>query len=271
MYTRICRYNNIADMIIKKETHNYNLINLQDLSIEQLIELYRNTNKPEVLDKIFEKSRKFVLKMANDLKNYSIEKEELQQLAFTGLLVAVNRFDPGKDNKFFTYAYYCIKGEILNHIRDNKIIKFPRWVWNLNKEFNDFMEKFQAENDRFPTTEEISRGINISIGGIDEILRIRESLYNIYSLDSGEHQDLDYDEGLIRSREQKSFNLPMEDKILLWNAMDRLKSLNKKVLIMKFFMGFSQKEIGDRIGFSQKHVSRKINEALKDLREIMLQ
>ena len=58
----------------------------------------------------------------------------------------------------------------------------------------------------------------------------------------------------------------MEDKILLWDSIDRLKGMNKKVLILKYVFGFSQEEIGRKIGISQKSVSRRLKDSLKTLR-----
>ena len=59
----------------------------------------------------------------------------------------------------------------------------------------------------------------------------------------------------------------MEDKILIWDAVDRLKGLNKKILILKYIFGFSQEEIGKKMGISQKTVSRNIKDSLEKIKE----
>jgi len=248
----------------------YDLLGLKNIPVEKLIELYSKNNSPEVLSIIVEKNRKFAYKIANEFKNPSSEDKDILQVAFTGLLVAINRFDSRLNNKFSTFAYYCIKGEILHYIRDNKLIKIPRWLWKLNTIFNDYVTKFESENHRYPTKEEISVGMNISVESIDEILKAREAAFYQYSLDNDSNSisthDISFDKKLIKSRSYRSFDLVMEDKILLWDAIDKLKGPSKKILILKYVFGFSQEEIGKKMGISQKSVSRKLSDSLDTLK-----
>ena len=247
----------------------YDLLGLKNTPVEKLIGLYSKNNSPEILSIIVEKNRKLAYKIANEFKNPSSEDKDILQVAYTGLLVAINRFDVKLNNKFSTFAYYCIKGEIQHYIRDNKLIKIPRWLWKLNSIFNDYVTKFESENNRYPTKEEISVGMNVSVDSIDEILKAREAAFYNHSLDSNSDSSsnsFSFDKKLIRSRSYRSFDLVMEDKILLWDAIDKLKGSNKKILILKYVFGFSQDEIGKKMGISQKSVSRKLRESLETLK-----
>ena len=253
-----------------KYPEDHDLLRLKNIPVEKLIELYSKNNNPEILSIIVEKNRKLAYKIANEFKNPSSEDKDILQVAFTGLLVAINRFDSRLNNKFSTFAYYCIKGEIQHYIRDNKLIKIPRWLWKLNSLFNDFVTKFESENSRYPTKEEISVGMNISVESIDEILKAREAAFYQYSLDndsnSVSNHDISFNKKLIKSRTYRSFDLVMEDKILLWDAIDKLKGPSKKILILKYVFGFSQEEIGEKMGISQKSVSRKLRDSIETLR-----
>jgi len=244
----------------------YDLLGLKNIPVEKLIELYSKNNSPEILSIIVEKNRKFAYKIANEFKNPSSEDKDILQVAFTGLLVAINRYDPKLNNKFSTFAYYCIKGEILHYIRDNKLIKIPRWLWKLNSIFNEYVTKFESENHRYPTKEEISVGMNVSVGSIDEILKAREAAFYNHSLDNNSNNNFSFDKKLIKSRSYRSFDLVMEDKIILWDAIDKLKGPSKKILILKYVFGFSQEEIGKKMGISQKSVSRKLRDSLDTLK-----
>ena len=247
------------------------LLRLNNISVEKLIELYNKNNNPEILTFIVEKNRKLVYKIANQFKKPSSEVNDILQVAYTGLLVAINRYDHKLNNKFSTFAYYCIKGEIQHYIRDNKLIKIPRWLWKLNRIFNEYVTKFKSEKNRYPTKEEISVGINLSINSIDEILKAREAAFYNYSLDSDSqnfstNKDTGFDKNIIKSRSYRSFDLVMEDKILLWDAIDKLKGSSKKILILKYVFGFSQEEIGKKMGISQKSVSRKLKDSIETLK-----
>jgi len=263
---------------IKKEAFpvsNIKIIEMGKYSSEELIKIYKETNNSGVLNVIVERFEKLAYSAAKEFKNSTIEHEDLLQLAFTGLLVAINRFDTGKENKFSTFAFYCIKGEILHYLRDCGLIKYPRWIWKLNKLINNFIVKFEEKNNRYPTKEEISLGANISLDGIDEIFRARESAFYKLSFDGDKNQKNSagtnaYNRGLIKSRDYRSFELVIEDRILLWNAIDRLSGLKKKILISNYFLGYSQAEIGEKEGISQKSVSRHLRTAIGELREHMI-
>jgi len=90
-------------------------------------------------------------------------------------------------------------------------------------------------------------------------------------IDENEGNDADgnygFDKSLIKSQKYKSFDMVMEDKILLWDAIEKLCYLNKKIVVLSYVLGFSQKEIGEKIDISQKSVSRKLEESIKALKE----
>ncbi len=247
------------------------LIKRRDLRVEELIEIYRKRNNSNALNLIIKKTEKLVYKIAERFRNNKIEQKDIQQVAFAGLLIAINRFDVRANIKFSTFAVYCIRGEILHFIRDSKLIRVPRWLWKLNKMFLDFVKDFELRKSRYPTIEEISKGINVSAEGIIEFFKVRELAFYDYrpidkSSGSGDDNGYDFDRSLIKSVEYRSFDLVMEDKILLWDAIDKLRGLNKKIIILSYFLGFSQKEIGERVGISQKSVSRKLRESIKILK-----
>lgn len=256
-------------------SEDHDLLRIKNTPVEKLIELYNRNNDPEILTAIVEMNRKLAFKIAGKFKNLSSETKDILQVAYTGLLVAINRFDPKSNNKFSTFAYYCIEGEIQHYIRDNKLIKIPRWLWKLNRLFNKFIIRFESENYRYPTRHEISVGMNLSLDSIDEILKAREAAFYNYSFDDNPDNfstnNVSFDKKLIKTRSYKSFDLVMEDKIILWDAIDKLKGSSKKILILKYVFGFSQEEIGKKMGISQKSVSRKLRDSIKTLKSYFTQ
>ena len=254
---------------MNKNMSDFDILRFKKLPVEELIENYSKYNSTEILEIIIEKNKNLAYKIAHQFKSSSHNLDDLVQVALTGLLVAINRFDVKQKNKFTTFAYYCIRGEVQHYIRDNNLIKIPRWLWNINTIFNDFIVRFNSENNRYPTKKEISAGINISIENIDEILKAREASFYSYSLDENvtDNDGIIIDRDLIKSKSPKSFELVIEDKILLWDAIDRLKGLNKKILLLKYIFGFSQEEIGRKMGISQRSISRNIQDSIDILKE----
>lgn len=245
-----------------------NLSRLNNNTVEELISVFQKHGNPEILEEIIDRNRKLIYKIAYKYKNSRHNMDDILQMAYTGLLVAANRFKKENNNKFSTFAFYCIKGEILHNLRDTNLIKLPRWLQKLNTLFNRFVIDFESNNGRYPTKEEISSGINVSIESVDEILKARQiTIYNKDSDNQYNHDEDLIDRSLIKSRSPKSFELVMEDKILLWDAVDRLKGLNKKILVLKYIFGLSQEEIGKKMGISQRNVSRNIKDSLEKIKE----
>jgi len=262
----------------KLKSKNYdtdNILRLRNLTVEELIKIYKNTGSSEILNIILEKTKKLAYKVVSDFKINYCDRKDIRQVALTGLVIAINRFNTGVDTRFSTFAVNYIKGEILHFIRDNRLVKSPRWLWKLNKIFTEYVKKYETQNNSYPTIKEISEGINIPVEGVNEFLKAREAaFYNNRKINdcargngNKAEDNLSYDRSLIRSKEYKSFDLVMEDKIILWDAIDRLHKLNKKILVLSYFLGFSQEEIGKKIGISQKSVSRKLKESIKQLKE----
>ncbi len=259
-----------------KEFNRIDLLSLRNMPVEELIRIYGNTKSSVILNLIIRRTRKLAYKVAAGFKSKHYDREEIRQVALTGLVIAVNRFNAESGNKFSTFAVYCIRGEILHFVRDSRLVRGPRWLWKLNKIFTSFVRDYEDSNKRYPTIEEISSGINIPVGGIYELLKAREAVfYDSQRIDTGDNNNRNskeegnngYDRSLIKTRQYKSFDLAMEDKIMLWDAIDKLCNINRKILFLSYFMGFSQSEIGEQMGISQKSVSRKLKQSIRDLKE----
>jgi RNA polymerase sigma-B factor len=71
---------------------------------------------------------------------------------------------------------------------------------------------------------------------------------------------------MIRSLQHESFSLPVEDRILLEQALESLTELQRKVVYLFFYKDLCQTEIGKRLGLSQRKTSRTVASALKILK-----
>jgi len=248
----------------------FDLISLEKYPIEKIIEFYHESNNKHLLEIVTNKMTNLVHKVCQEFKNTNIEYEDLLQIGMTGLLIAINKFKSDKNNKFTTFAYFYIRGEMLHHLRDKNLINFPRWIIKTNKMLTNFINDFNEKNDREPSIEEISVGLNISTEGIEEILKSRKSLYYHESLDitvdNDDFAEYSLNDKLIKSRNIKSFSMVIEDKIMLWDAIDKLTGRQKKAFISNYVLGLSQQEIGKKMGISQKTVSKHLNEAVQSLK-----
>ncbi|MFA5506364.1 MAG: sigma-70 family RNA polymerase sigma factor [Vulcanimicrobiota bacterium] len=191
------------------------------------------------------------------------EREELLQVGYIGLLNAIERFDSERGFKFSTYASHCVEGEIRHFLRDkSETIRRPRWIRALSSQVAAFLERFLQEHERLPTLTEISEALNIEESGVQAILRAKQPA----SLDEAEGGGSGVPKGTIRSARLKSFQLPLEDRISISQAFERLLEIEQKVVYLFFVQDFTQKEIASRLALSPRKVSRLMRKALDSLR-----
>jgi len=211
-----------------------------------------------------------VKSIAYKFKNSGEPLEDLEQVAYIGLINALNLYSQNRGIKFITYATWLISGEIRHYIRDkHQAIKIPRWMLKLNKKIDEFIISYKKVNNIFPSLSEISEEFNLTEEGIKEVLKAREAV-QIVSLDQ-EQRKYSSDSypkiEKIKNKNYETFKLPIEDIIALRNAMKNLKKLQRKVIYYIFEKDLTQTKTAHKLGISQRKVSRIKDSALKELKE----
>jgi RNA polymerase sigma-B factor len=196
--------------------------------------------------------------------------EDLEQIAYLGLINALNLFDESRGVKFETYATWLINGEIRHYIRDkHTVIRIPHWVQEYNRKIDQYIEQFRRDYERFPSISEMADYFNITQEGISEILKGRESV-QVVSLDSRARKSQENNIPIldqIKSKEYRSFQLPIEDIIQLKRAINALKKIQKDVIYYLFVMDLTQTKTAEILGITQRQVSRVKQDALDELRK----
>ncbi len=228
---------------------------------KEMFEAYRSCPDIATRDMIFSRYQGLVGSVVRGFFGAG-EREELLQVGYIGLLNAIERFDSSRGFRFGTYATHCVEGEIRHFLRDKtETIRRPRWVRKLSSQMAAFLERFLQENQRLPSLTEISESLNITEDGVQAILRAKQPA----SLDDGESGEALLRES-VRSTRQVSFQLPVEDRIAISQAFDRLLELEQKVIYLFFVQDFTQKEIAGKLALPPRKVSRLMQKALERLR-----
>jgi RNA polymerase sigma factor (sigma-70 family) len=234
------------------------------------------TNKGDVIKKINNQTIKYyeplVKSIAGKYINSGEPIEDLQQIAYLGLINAINLFDQSRGVKFETYATWLINGEIRHYIRDkHTIVNIPHWVKEYNRKIDKYTKEYHKENGNFPSLSQIADYFNITEKGIREILKGRDAV-QVVSLDSNTRQ-LEQENSpapileQVRSKEYRSFQLPIEDIIQVKKAFSKLKKLQKDVVYYLFIKDLTQTSTARKLGISQRQVSRIKETALDELRK----
>ena len=184
--------------------------------------------------------------------------EDLFQVGCIGLINAYKNYDPSYPNKFTTYAYPYIYGEIYQYILKNRNIKISNDTIKLNSAINKAHDFLTQKYRREPTDLELSSFLEIPIYKIEET----RNLMNVSSLD----EELDNTNlyNFIGFEEQNK-----DDLILLRDALEKLNDKERELIIKRYFYNMTQSEIAKQNGVNQVKVSREEGKVLTKLRSYM--
>ncbi len=232
--------------------------------VPALIQAYRQTGDRRAIETIVMMHRDLLAHLAGRHARVSDEShEDLMQVAHVGLMKAVKNYEDGSGAGFTTYAYAVVDGEIRHHLRDSALLKKPRWSRSLYFKVTTAAAQLEAELGRRPEIEEIADKVNVSPDGIVELMKIYQDT-SVVSLDNAEEDSVDI--SAIKSVRHESFSLPIEDRIVLEQAIDSLTELQRKVVYLFFYKDLTQTEVGKHLGLSQRKVSRVVASSVKALR-----
>ncbi len=231
----------------------------------ELFRAYRATGDPVLHARICAAYAPLVERIARMYRASGEPLEDLVQVGYVGLLLAVNRFDPDRGVKFQTYASHLVAGEIRHYLRDQVgVVRRPRWLSRLSRELERTVERLQQETGTLPGVEDIARAMNITPEGVQEILRARAASTPL-SLDGPEEERV----RRIRHLRYETFQLPVEDRIAVLQAVERLSELQRKVIYLLFYQDLTETEAARRLRISQRHVSRVMHKALRQMATLL--
>lgn len=242
-------------------------------SPEELVAMYSARKDAALRDAISANYGPMVERIARRFAGSAEPVEDLIQVGFIGLLNALELYDPTKGVKFSTYATHLVAGEIKHHLRDRgKIIKEPAWLQELNQKINRVISSLAQEVGRQPTAQEIATQMRMTEESISEILMTRD-VFKVISMDAAsddDDSDNPYDLDKIESKEEPTFNLPVEDRMVLETAVIQLKEIEQKVIQLFFYDGLNQTEIAHELSISCNYVSHILRHGVQKLRKILV-
>jgi len=236
----------------------------QDDEVLGLFREYRRTRETSQFEDLVCRFLPLARKVAHRYVRPSVSLEDLTQVGTIGLMHAVRHFDPDRNVKFEAYAYSHISGQIRHYLRDDADpVQVPRWARKLYGELVGAVAELQQLLGRTPTHAEIAAKLNMTEKGVDEIVRAYDTA-NVRSMDDAA-SEANVRREMITHQRYVSFQLPVEDRIVLLQAIERLADLQRKIVYYLFYMDLSHSEVAARLGISQRHVSRVLSAALKRL------
>lgn len=233
---------------------------------------YRCTVDPKIKDEIIIEYAPLIKYIAQKIAARlpsNIELDDLISCGVIGLMDAIQKFDPSRDNKFKTYAEFRVRGAILDELRAQDWV--PRSIREKAKLVERTYTKLEASLGRPATDDEMCKELDISQDEFHDLLNKAKSisLLNIDDSNTFSRGDKKLIAGLMESNKNANpFNAVaynnFKEKI-----KDGIKGLPEKqrlVLSLYYYEDLNLKEIGQVLDVTESRVSQLHTQAILKLR-----
>ena len=244
------------------------------ISIEEEVELAQRIRKGDrkALERLTRANLRFVVSVAKQYQNQGLSLSDLINEGNLGLIKAAEKFDETRGFKFISYAVWWIRQSILQAIAEqSRIVRLPlNQVGSVNK-INRMLSKFEQENERRPSVEEISQEINLPEEKVDEAMNANTRHVSV------DAPFTDGDEGSLLDILVNESS-PMADRQLVMESVQAeikqaLRILNERERnVVEAFFGINGpeltlEEIGEKYGLTRERVRQIKEKAIRRLRE----
>jgi RNA polymerase sigma-B factor len=230
---------------------------------EQLLRCYHRDGNVEARRILIERMMPLVRTLARRYVNRGESLDDLIQVGCVGLIKAVDRFDVSRDLRFSTFAVPTILGEIKRHFRDRAwSVRVSRGIQELNAKVGREADRLSGKLGRAPTLEELAKATESSVEQVLEALQGAQA-YNTVPLEEPIGDDGEASERF--GADDPGF-VAAEQRVEIARGLDALPARERSIILLRFFEGLTQREIADRIGISQMHVSRLLRRSIDQMR-----
>jgi len=188
----------------------------------------------------------------------SVEQADLVSYGMFGLMDALKKFEPGRGNKFETYAIPRIKGAIIDELRALDWV--PRSVRFKQREIEKALADLEAMLKRQPTEKELAERLGVSLSELHDVVT-QISFVSVLALDETVSVGADRGEqvSLIDTLADKGFDPStgvesQETRGMLAAAINALSEREKIVVTLYYFEGLTLAEIGEILGVTESRV-----------------
>ena len=213
--------------------------------------------------------KRIVQRIANHLPA-SVDVEDLMNVGVMGLIQAVDRFDPKRDNKFMTYAIFRIKGAVLSELRSRDFLS--RSSRRKLRELEQTCQKMEQRLGRDVEDVEVAEELGIDI---DDLHRTRQmSSISFISFEELGLSSRDEKEKLMNflvhnEEDALSQTRLRELRSALARAIEQLPEKERMVMSLYYFDELNMKEAGEVMNITESRVSQIHSQAIMRLRKKM--
>jgi RNA polymerase sigma-B factor len=223
--------------------------------------------RQSLLNEAIELNLSIAHSIATRFRGRGVEAEDLDQVAYLGLVKAARSYDPDTDTPFLAYAVPTIRGEVKRYFRDcSWTVRIPRRLQELQGSIASVRPQLVQDLHREPTLQELADKIGAQVNEIEAAVAA-DGCFSVLSLDRPVDDDSTANlADTLADEEDTSFERT-EAVAVLEPVLSGLAPRERKILELRFVEGHTQADIGAEIGVSQMQVSRLLRGILDRLRE----
>ena len=243
------------------------------ITVEEEVELAQRIRKGDrkALERLTKANLRFVVSVAKQYQNQGLSLPDLINEGNMGLIKAAEKFDETRGFKFISYAVWWIRQSILQAIAEqSRIVRLPlNQVGSVNK-INRILNKFEQENERRPSIDEIAEKTDLPEDKIEDAMKVPGKHISVDApiVDGEENSLLD----LLASTDTPTTDNELVLESLREEIAEALQTLNERERnVIEAFFGINQQEmtleeIGDKYGLTRERVRQIKEKAIRRLR-----
>lgn len=204
----------------------------------------------------------------------NIELDDLMSSGVIGLMDAIDKWDPTRDNKFKTYAEFRIRGAILDELRAQDWV--PRSIRDKAKLLDKTMVALEADLGRIATDEEVAKALDVTIDEFHDLLNQVRPVSLLSIDDQPNFSNVDK-KSILNILEGSKLNNPFNQlnmkavKDVVTQAIEELPERQRLVLSLYYYEDLNLKEIGKVLRVTESRVSQLHAQAVSRLRNKLQQ
>jgi RNA polymerase primary sigma factor len=243
------------------------------ITVEEEVELAQRIKKGDqvALEKLTRANLRFVVSVAKQYQNQGLSLPDLINEGNLGLIKAAEKFDETRGFKFISYAVWWIRQSILQALAEqSRIVRLPlNQVGSLNK-INKAFAKFEQENERTPSPEELADALDLPKEKVSDTLRVagRHVSVDAPFVDGEDNSLLDV---LVNPDSPNADRSLINESLVkeIERALATLTDRERDIIRLFFGIGCSEmtlEEIGEKFGLTRERVRQIKEKAIRRLR-----